>query len=242
MGIDARNSYIAVFQRLAQGFQRGAAEFWQFIQKQDAVVCERNFSGGCFATAADQSRSGGGMMRVAIRAAETKFAVFQFAGNGMNHAGLKRFFGSQRRQNGRQTGGQHGFSGAGRAYHQQVVSARGCDFQSPLGAFLSFDVTHIKRRFDGHLLFGLWKRQGLQPLEVVNQAQQTVGRKNIFQAGPDGFRSAGSRANQSFFGGIGVNGHRQNAVNGNNRAVQPEFTEGNITGKLFLGNDTHAGQ
>lgn len=45
VGIDARNSYIAVFQRLAQGFQRGAAEFWQFIQKQDAVVCERNFSG-----------------------------------------------------------------------------------------------------------------------------------------------------------------------------------------------------
>ena len=39
-----------------------------------------------------------------------------------------------------------------------------------------------------------------------------------------------------------MNGHRQNAVNGNNRAVQPEFTEGNITGKLFLGNDTHAGQ
>ena len=40
----ARNSYVAIFQRLTHNFQHRALEFRQFIQKQNTVVRQRNFT------------------------------------------------------------------------------------------------------------------------------------------------------------------------------------------------------
>ena len=98
MGIDARDGNGTIFERLPQGFQSGAAEFGKFVEKQYAVVRQRNFAGPGFATAADQRRRGSGVVRIAERAFETNSAVFKFAGNGMNHAGFQCLGGRQRRQ------------------------------------------------------------------------------------------------------------------------------------------------
>ena len=56
MMIGARNDRAARLQRLAQGFQRAALEFRQFIEKQNAVMGERNFARLRPHAAADQSR------------------------------------------------------------------------------------------------------------------------------------------------------------------------------------------
>ena len=54
--IGARHNGAARFQRLAQGFERAALEFRQFVEKQDTVMGERYFAGLGLHAAADQSR------------------------------------------------------------------------------------------------------------------------------------------------------------------------------------------
>ena len=58
----------AVFQGLAQNFENVAWELRQFVEKEQAVVGERNFAGARDDSAADQSGVGDGVVRRAIRA------------------------------------------------------------------------------------------------------------------------------------------------------------------------------
>ncbi len=90
--------------------------------------------------AADQGRHGGGMMRRAEGPAIRKLATRQLAGNGMDHGHFQQFCRLQRRQDRRQAGGEHGFSRAGRADHQQIMAA-GCHLQRPPGALLPLYVS-----------------------------------------------------------------------------------------------------
>jgi hypothetical protein len=53
----------AVFERLAQRFEHGAAELGQLIEKQHAVVRQRHLAGPGDGPAADQRRRAGGVVR-----------------------------------------------------------------------------------------------------------------------------------------------------------------------------------
>ena len=57
----------AVFERLAQHFQRPPVEFRQLVEEQHAVVGEADLAGPWHAAAADQGRVGDGVMRRAER-------------------------------------------------------------------------------------------------------------------------------------------------------------------------------
>ncbi len=61
----------------------------------------------------------------------------------MNFGGFQRFLQRQRRQNGWQSLGQHGFTCAGRADHDGVVAARRRDFQGAFDVFLPLHVREI---------------------------------------------------------------------------------------------------
>ena len=67
--IGARDDGAARFERLAQGFERRALKFRQFVEKQYAVVRQRNFSGLGAHAAADKRGERGRMVRIAERAA-----------------------------------------------------------------------------------------------------------------------------------------------------------------------------
>src|SRR5208282_1644153 len=58
----------AVFERLAQDFEDVAGEFGEFVEKEQAVVGERDFAGAGDNASADESGIGDGVVRRAIRA------------------------------------------------------------------------------------------------------------------------------------------------------------------------------
>ena len=126
----ARNVDFSRFQRLAQHFQHTAVKFGQLIQKQYAVMCQRNFAGFWVGTAAHQCRRAGGMVRISERAARIQVQAALLAGQqGTQRPHAHQFVIGQRRQDGRQPLRQHGFACAGWPHHQQAVSARRGNFQ-----------------------------------------------------------------------------------------------------------------
>ena len=61
----------------------------------------------------------------------------------MHLGGINRFCLRQVRKNGGQTLGDHGFSGAGRPYHEQVVSTRRGHLEGTFDLLLAFDIVEI---------------------------------------------------------------------------------------------------
>ena len=92
----------------------------------------------------EQPGVAGRVMRRAKRPARhQRLARLEQADDAVNLGRLQRLLQRQRRQNGRQPFGQHGFAGARRADEQHVVAAGGGDFQRALDGFLAFDFGEI---------------------------------------------------------------------------------------------------
>ena len=138
------NRHRAVFQRLAEDFQRAAVELGQFIQKQDAVVGERNLPRHRRVAAADEAGVADGVMGRAERPpGHQRLARLQAAEGAVDAGGFNRFGGKERGQNSGNSFGQHRLAGAGRPDHEQVVLARGGHDDGPLGHLLAPDVAKI---------------------------------------------------------------------------------------------------
>ncbi len=138
-----RNHDVARFQRFAQDFEHPALEFGQFIEKQDAVVRERNFSRTRVRPPPDQGRAGGTVVR---RPIGTSAPVFQFETRGADRGNGGRFDGllfTQRRQQAGQAFGEHALAAAWGPQHEQAVAARCGQFQGALGARLAADVGQV---------------------------------------------------------------------------------------------------
>ena len=118
-------------------------KFRQFIEKQHAVMGERNLAGPRMDAAADKGRHRGRMMRRAKRPPVGQRAAGEIAGDRMDERDFEQFARRQRRQDRRQPRRQHGFARAGRPVEQKIMAARRGDFERPLGAFLPFDVAQI---------------------------------------------------------------------------------------------------
>src|ERR1700678_4437046 len=129
----AGNGDVAFLDGLAHGFEDAALEFGQFIQEEDAVMGAGNLSGGGIGGAAEQAGVAGRMVGSAKgTAGDEGLAGFEQAHDAVDFGCLKRFFEGQRRQNGGEAFGEHGFTGARRTDEEDVVAAGGGDFQ---GAF-----------------------------------------------------------------------------------------------------------
>ena len=142
--IGAGDRHFAALQRLPQRVERLRLEFRQFVEKQYAVMGERNFARPRMQAAADQSRHAGGMMRRAERPPVGQRAALDLAGDRGDHGDFQQFGRRQRRQNRRQPRRQHRFAGARRPDHEQIVAAGGGDFERALGAFLTLDVGEVE--------------------------------------------------------------------------------------------------
>ena len=143
----ARDGDSAVFQRLAHDFQHVAGELRQFIEKEHAVVGERDFAGPRNHAAADQPGVGDRVVRRAKGAyADQPCSGIEHSGDAVNLRRLQRFFKRERRQDRGHALGQHRLAGAGRADHQDVVAAGAGDFEGALGGLLSADIFEVDGR------------------------------------------------------------------------------------------------
>ena len=114
---------MSFFERLAHGFQNAALELRQLVQKQNAVVRERDFPRRGIDVAAQQSGVRSGMMRRAEGAPRhQRLPGREQADDAVNLGCFERLVQSQRGQNCGEPFGEHGFSGAGRADQQNVVT------------------------------------------------------------------------------------------------------------------------
>ena len=141
----ARDGDVAVFKGLAQDFEDVAGELGELVEEEDAVVGERDFAGAGNGAAADEAGVGDGVVRGAEGALgdESGFGV-EDAGDGMDLGGLEGFVEAERREDRGEPAGEHGFAGAGRADHQDVVAAGGGDFEGALGGLLAADVGEVE--------------------------------------------------------------------------------------------------
>ena len=97
-----------IFKRLAHDFEHIARKLRQLVKKKQAVMGKRDFAGPRNDAAADESRIGDGVVRRTERPLRDQAGgCVQHSGNGVNLGGLERFFKGERRQDGRQTLGQH---------------------------------------------------------------------------------------------------------------------------------------
>ena len=228
--VDARDGHKAVLQRLAQRFQHIAVVFGQFIQKQNAVVRLGYFARRCICAAAHQRYIAGGVVRRTERTLGEQPCFGQRARHGMNARGFQRFFERHIRQNRGHAPRHQRLAGAGRADHQNVVPARGSDFQRALGALLPLYMTeiHIGRAilqkrliaygFGGNDPF--FARQMANCLQKRTRAQQF----NAFDAAHFGdvFLRQQHRGDAA---AAGVNHHRKCAAHGSQASVQRKLAD-----------------
>ena len=161
-----RDANSTVFERLAHDLQNVAREFGEFIEKQNAIMSERNFARPRDGAAANETRVRDGVMRRAERAQpDQSGARVEHARHAVNLGGLKRFFKCKRRQDGRHAFRQHRFSRSWRPDHQNVVAAGACDFEGALGGLLAANVfeIHMELLRLAEQLIGI----DLQPINAV---------------------------------------------------------------------------
>ena len=224
--VGARDRDLAVLERLPQRIEHARIELRQLVEKQHAVVGERNLAGPGADAAAGQRRHAGGVMRRAERPLIGQRAAVEFAGDGRDHRHFEQLGWRQRRQDRRQPCGEHRLAGARRADHQEMMSAGGGDFERALGAFLSLDIAQIEQRCAGLLHFRLRAAQHLRALEMIGELDQRTCRDDL-EIGrcPCGFRSAGRRTDQAFLARVRGYSRRQHARHRRDRSVEPEFAE-----------------
>ena len=142
-GYAADGNYL-VLQGLAQGFQGGAVELRQLVEKEDAAVAHSDFAGAEVAAAADQAGVGDAVVGGAKGAVGNQGAVGgQSAADAVNFGGVEGFLGGHAGQDGGQGAGQHRFAAARRPVEQDVMETGGGHFQGALGVFLAFDVGKV---------------------------------------------------------------------------------------------------
>lgn len=97
-------------------------KFRQFVQEEDAMMGEADFAGSGHAAAADHAGVADGVMRRAEGARrQERFIGLETAERRVDPRGFEALGGVQRRQDGRQSAGQHGLAGARGADHQHDV-------------------------------------------------------------------------------------------------------------------------
>lgn len=134
----------AVLEGLAEDFEGGAAVFREFVEKEDAIVGERDFAGAGISAAAEEADVGNGVVRRAEGTAIDKALTgVEEAGDRVNLRGLDGFGLGHVGHDGGHAFGEHGLAGAGRADHEDVVATGGGDFEGAFDVVLALDLVEV---------------------------------------------------------------------------------------------------
>ncbi len=146
----ARDDDAAVLERLAQALDRVAAELGELVEEQDAVRRERDLTRTQEpGAAAEQACRGDRVVRRAERRMREDPAPGQQAGHRVQLRGLEGLLPRERRQDRGEPPGEHGLAGAGRAHHEDVVTAGGGDLEGAPRRRLAAHLGQIDRAGGG---------------------------------------------------------------------------------------------
>ena len=192
---------------------------------------ERDFAGARDYASADQAGIGDGVMRGAIGAlADEAAAGVEDSGDAVDFGGLERFFESERRQDGGHALGQHGFAGAGRADHQDVVASGAGDFDGALGGLLAADVFEIDQEFLGFVqqgvAIGFQRDDAVARVYEVDYIEQGADGVDVDSADHGGFAGVGFGDDQlGDLAGAGFEGDGERAANAAHAAVERQLAD-----------------
>src|SRR5262249_28094095 len=227
----AGNGDFPIFEWLAHHLQCRSFELRQFIQKKDAVVSEAHFARIWERAAAEQPNVANGVMRRPewSRGDEGFFGIQQ-PGDAVNLCGFNRLLERKRRNDRRDTFGQHRFARAGGTDHQDVVTAGHCDFNGPFDVSLTFYVSEIdviilvggKKSGQNRVRWEQWSvaRQKSQSMTTICNA---VDIDIVDHCGLDGIRFGDKQRALAATPRLQCN--RQNAFHWADRTVQRELAD-----------------
>ena len=167
--MDASDVDDTVFERLAEDFEGVSREFGQFVEEKAAVVGEADLAGTRDRAAPDECGGRNGVVRgtKGARVDERTIGGEQ-TGDRVEFGRRKRFFDGHRREDRGETPCHHRFTASRRTEQDQVMSARGRDFEGAFDGSVPFDVLEIE------LEAGRFDRQ---KRGVVGHGQQRIGER-----------------------------------------------------------------
>ena len=236
----AGNGDQAVFEGLTQDFERLPVELGELIEKEDAVVGEGDFAGRRRGTAAHETGVADGVMRGAEGTnGQEGLAGFQAAEGTVDARGFDGFGGGQIGQNSGHSLGQHRLARAGRAEHQQVVTAGGGDGEGAFGGFLAANVGEIDF-VGGEIAEEFVEARGLRfdidfAGEEADGLRETGDGDDVDAFDDGGFGGAGGGDEQAveFLLLGGSDGHGERAFGGASDAVEGEFADDGVGFEAF---------
>lgn len=159
-----------IFHRLAHDFENVFVELRHFVEEQDAVVRERDFTRTRGRPAANEAGVGDRVMRRAIRPCrDQRCARGQMSGDGMNLGRFERFAERHVRQDGREPAREHRLTRTRRADHDDIVPACRGDFEGALRHLLPLHIGEVD---------GIMERGGE---DLVNVDRERRDRVAIFE-------------------------------------------------------------
>jgi hypothetical protein len=243
MGIGARHDHLAGLQRLTQRIQRLRRIFRQFIQKQHAIVRQRHLARLGPVAAAGQGRHRGRVMWRPERPLARQPTSLDQPGHRPDHGGLQQLARRQRRQQARQTLGQHRLARAGRADEQQIVPACRRDLERALGAFLTTHLVQVGHRSVRFQRPGPGRAQHLTALEMIDQADQRArGQHRHLGPGPGGLGTIGLGADQPQPHAVGGHCCRQGPADRHNPSVEAQLSQRRPAVQRIGRDHPHGGQ
>ena len=226
---DAGDRHHAVLQGLAQHLKGVPLELRQLVQKQHAVVCQRDLSRpGPAAPAPGHTRSGHRMVWTAERTAgQHGCPAAQQSGYRVHLAGLQRLLQGHVGQNRGQAFCKHTFAAAWRTDHQNMVGPRRRDLQRALYGLLPHHIGKIQPSRPGdRKIKGRLRRKERVSAEMLCQLGHVL---HAVDGQP--FHNAGlgcviRRDIQRRHSGVaGGQRHGQNAGGGPQRAFQAQLSD-----------------
>jgi len=170
----ARNRHVPVLERLAQDLEGGAFELRQLVEKQHAVMRERDFARTRNRAASEQRDI---RYRVVRRAKRPRLPIHlprdRFAGGGVDAEDLEMLFERRRGHDRREAFGDHRFSRAGRPDHEQIVRAGDGDFDRAAQRLLALDFRKIRGAVARGRLRATPRHRGIERRELRFVAQKT---------------------------------------------------------------------
>src|SRR5207247_4126227 len=142
----ARDDELAVLERLAQRFERRTLELRQLVEQQHSSMRQAGLAGPQSRPAADDRRCRRAVMRRAKRRVADQWMVrIDEACDRVDAGDLECLLLLERRQDPRQSPGEHRLSGARRPTEQQIVTAGRRQLECTPSTLLAADVGEIER-------------------------------------------------------------------------------------------------
>src|SRR5690348_3327278 len=223
----------AVFEGLPEDFENIALEFREFVEKENAIMTERDFAGTRDGAAADEAGVTDGVVGRAIRPrADEAARVVEDSGDAVDARRFDGFFERHRWKNRRNTLGEHRLASAGRADEENVVAAGTSDFERTLCGLLPADVAEI----DG-ILAGFSEKlvrihgnrgEGFRGIDEIGGLRKRLDREDAHAFHDGGFARVGLRDDKILDTSLTRSqGSRESAADGTDSAIEREFAKKN---------------